>query len=114
MPFLIPVASVAVGQVAGGSVFAFTDPNITSGSRPVDTQFASRNGETVTFKNVTTPIYVFAVYDEKGTYDGVSGPPPSGIPSATYRKTPKGAPTAVAPAAPAIKFAFDDSERWSK
>jgi hypothetical protein len=95
-------------------VFAFTDPNITSGSRPVDTQFAPKNGETVTFKNVTTPIYVFAVYDEKGTYDGVSGPPPPGLPSATYRKTPKGAPTAVAPGAPAIKFAFDDSERWSK
>jgi hypothetical protein len=95
-------------------VFAFPDSNITSSSRPVDTQFASRNGETVTFRNMASPVYVFAVYDEKGTYDGVSGPPPAGIPSATYRKTPKGAPTAVAPGAPAIKFGFDDSERWSK
>jgi hypothetical protein len=95
-------------------VFAFTDPNITSGSRPVDTQFVTKNGEMVTFKNVASPIYVFAVYDEKGTYDGVSGPPPAGIPSATYRKTPKGSPTVVAPGAPAVKFVFDDSERWSK
>ena len=96
-------------------LFAFADSNITSASRPIGAaQFASKNGETLTFKNVTSPIYVFAVYDEKGTYDGVSGPPPSGIPSATYRKTPKGAPTAVAPGAHAIKFAFDDSERWSK
>ena len=95
-------------------VFAFSDSNITSGSRPVATQFASRNGETVTFTNVAAPVYVFAVYDEKGTYDGVSGPPPAGIPCATYRKTPKGTPTAVAPGAPVVKFAFDDSERWSK
>lgn len=96
-------------------LFAFADPNITSGSRPVGApQFASKNGETLTFKNVTSPIYVFAVYDEKGTYDGVSGPPPAGVPSTTYRKTPKGAPTAVAPGTAVVKFTFDDSERWSK
>ena len=95
-------------------VFAFADSNITSDSRPIDTQFASKNGETVTFKNVSAPVYVFAVYDEKGTYDGLSGPPPSGTPSTIYRKQPKGTPTVVAPGSPAIKFAFDDSERWSK
>jgi hypothetical protein len=95
-------------------VFAFADSNITSASRPLGTQFASKNGETVTFTDVAAPVYVFAVYDEKGTYDGVSGPPPAGIPSATYRKTPKGAPTAVAPGSAAVKFTFDDSERWSK
>jgi len=66
----------------------------------------------VTFKNVTSPIYLFAVYDEKGAYDGVSGPPPAGIPVATYRKTPKGAPAAVAPGPAPVKFSFDGSERW--
>jgi hypothetical protein len=95
-------------------VFAFADSDITSGSRPLGTQFASKNGETVTFKDLSAPIYVFVVYDEKGTYDGVSGPPPAGIPVATYRKTAKGTPTAVTPGSPAIRFAFDDSERWSK
>jgi hypothetical protein len=95
-------------------VFAFADADINSGSRPVGTQFAEKNGQTVTFTDLTSPVYVFAVYDEKGTYDGVSGPPPAGIPCATYRKTAKGAPTAVAPGSPAIKFAFDDSERWAK
>jgi hypothetical protein len=94
-------------------VFAFTDANITSGSRPIATEFASKNGETVAFKGVTSPIYVFAVYDEKGNYDGVSGPPPPGIPAATYSKTPKGPPTAVAPGTP-VKFTFDDSARWNK
>jgi len=96
-------------------LFAFADPNVTSASRPIgEPQYASKNGETVTFKNVTSPIYVYAVYDEKGTYDGLSGPPPAGLPSTIYRKIPKGAPTAVAPGSPAVKFAFDDSERWSK
>jgi hypothetical protein len=96
-------------------LFAFGDPNITSGSRPIGAaQFASKNGETLTFKNITSPIYVFAVYDEKGSYDGVSGPPPAGLPSTIYRKAPKGAPTAVAPGSPVVKFSFDDSERWSK
>jgi hypothetical protein len=93
-------------------VFAFTDANVTSNSRPVGTEFASKSGETVTFKNVSAPLYLFAVYDDKGTYDGVSGPPPAGIPSTLYRKAPKGAPTAVAPGSPAVKFTFDDAERW--
>jgi len=96
-------------------VFAFTDPNITSGSRPVaPALYATKNGETVTFKDVASPIYLFAVYDEKGNYDGVSGPPPAGIPAGPYRNAPKAAPTAVAPGSPAVKFTFDDSERWSK
>jgi hypothetical protein len=68
----------------------------------------------VTFKNVGAPIYVFAVYDEKGNYDGVSGPPPAGIPVALYRKAPKGAAVALAPGSPTVKLRFDDSERWSK
>jgi len=96
-------------------LFAFADPNVTSASRPIGAaQFAGKNGETLTFKNVTSPIYVFAVYDEKGTYDGVSGPPPAGVPATIYRKAPKAPPTAVAPGSPVVKFTFDDSERWNK
>jgi hypothetical protein len=96
-------------------VFAFADSNITSGSRPAGpAQFATKNGETVTFTNVSAPIYLFAVYDEKGAYDGVSGPPPAGIPSGTYAKVPKGAPAAVAPGSPAVRFTFDDTARWNK
>ena len=94
-------------------VWLFSDGNITSASRPVDHLYVTKNGETVTFKGVTGPVYVFAVYDEKGGYDGVGAPPPAGIPSATYRKAAQGPPTAVNPGAP-VKFTFDDSERWSK
>ena len=30
-------------------VFAFTDPNVTSASRPIATEFAGKNGETIAF-----------------------------------------------------------------
>jgi soluble lytic murein transglycosylase-like protein len=41
LPFLIPVASVAAGQSAGGSVFAFTDPQgiVHYSNVPADTRF---------------------------------------------------------------------------
>jgi hypothetical protein len=93
--------------------WAFSDPDITSSSRPIGTEFASKNGDTVTFKDLSSPVYVFVVYDEKGGYDGVSGPPPHGLPCATYRKSAGTPPVAVKAGAP-VKFTFDDSERWNK
>jgi len=95
-------------------VWLFDNPDITSNSRPVSSLSTTKNGETLMFKNVTaSPVYVFAVYDTTGNYDGVSGPPPAGVPSAPYRASAKGAPAAVTPGAP-IKFSFDDSEPWKK
>ena len=96
-------------------VWIFSDANLTSASQPLGTQFVTKNGDTVVFKNApAAPVYVFAVYDEKGGYDGISGPPPHGLPSSLYRKGPKTPPVAVKAGGPAIKFTFDDSERWSK
>jgi hypothetical protein len=95
-------------------VWVFADPNVTSASRPVTQQFVTKNGTTITFKDLgTAPAYLFAVFDETGGYDGVSSAPPHGLPSALYRKTPKGPPAAVTPGVP-VKFTFDDSERWNK
>ena len=52
LAFLIPVASVAAGQIAGGSVFAFTDPQgiVHYSNVPADTRFqlvlaAPRDGQ---------------------------------------------------------------------
>jgi hypothetical protein len=95
-------------------VWVFADPNITSASRPVTHQIVTKNNDVITFKDLgTAPAYLFAVYDGTGGYDGVSGPPPHGLPSGFYRKTPKGAPTPVTPGTPA-RLTFDDSERWNK
>jgi hypothetical protein len=94
--------------------WAFTDPDITSASRPVGTEFTSKNGDTLTFKNLSSPVYVFVAFDETGRYDGVSGPPPHGLPCATFRKAPKTPPVALTPGAAPVKFTFDDSERWNK
>ena len=96
-------------------VWIFSDANLTSASQPLGTQFVTKNGGTVVFKNApATPVFVFAVYDEKGGYDGISGPPPHGLPSSLYRKGPKTPPVAVKAGGPAITFTFDDSERWNK
>ena len=92
----------------------FTDPNITSASLPVGTETATRNGATITFKNASaTPVYVFAVYDQTGSYDGVGGPPPAGLPCAIYKKAAKGAPAAVSAGGAPIVFTLTDAEHWN-
>ena len=91
----------------------FTDSNITSNSRPIATLTTGKNGQTLTFKDVAaTPVYVFTAYDSKGGYDGVSGPPPAGIPTALYRKVAKGPAEAVKAGGPPVKVTFDDSQPW--
>ena len=93
----------------------FSDPNITSGSRPVATLSTTKNGETLVFKEVgSAPLYVFAAFDSKGGYDGRSGPPPPGIPTGLYAKVAKGPATAVKAGEPAVKLPFDDSQTWNK
>ena len=95
-------------------VFLFTDPN-PSASQPIaGPQTATKNGATVTFKNVTAKeVYVAAVYNEKGDYNGLSGPPPAGTPIGMYQKDPKSPPTAVTPGPKtAIKMSFNDARRF--
>jgi hypothetical protein len=96
-------------------VFIFSDPNVGPESRPLGPpQIAQKNGQTVTFNNVTTkPVYVFAIYNEKGTYDGQSGPPPIGTPIGMYG-TAKGA-TAVTPGMKTpIKLTFTGATKWGQ
>ena len=96
-------------------VWLFDDANITSASRPYkSSQSVTKNGGTVTFTDVTSsPVFVFAVFNEGGTYDGVSGPPPAGLPASPYRTSAKGPPAPVKPGT-ALKLTFDDSARWNR
>ena len=93
----------------------FTDAAITSNSRPIATLTTAKNGDTVTFKDVpATPVYVFVAFDKQGGYDGRSGPPPPGTPTAIYRKVAKGEPTAVKAGGAPLKIVVDDSQPWNK
>ncbi|MGH9311960.1 MAG: hypothetical protein ACRD1S_02055 [Vicinamibacterales bacterium] len=93
-------------------VFLFDTPDLGPGARPVATQTVKKNGGTATFTGVTqSPVYVRIAYDEKGDYDGFSGPPPPGTPLGQYSTDGKTiAPVTPGPGAK-IKVVFDDSVR---
>jgi hypothetical protein len=96
-------------------LFLFTDPNPGNTSQPLGPpQTATKNGATVTFKNVTAKqVYVTAVYVEKGDYTGVGGPPPAGTPIGMYRKDAKSPPTPVTPGPKThVKMTFNDARRF--
>jgi len=92
-------------------VFLFPSAEI-AGARPIATEVVRKNGGTATFANVTqSPVYIRTVYDEKGDYDGFSGPRPAGAPIGQYSKDA----TTIAPVTPGpgakIKVVFSDSFR---
>ena len=96
-------------------VFLFTEPNPGGGIQPIaGPQTATKNGATVTFKNVPAKqVYVTAVYSEKGDYNGIGGPPPAGTPIGMYQKDAKSAPIAVTPGPKtAVKMTFNDARRF--
>jgi len=104
---------------AGHSIllFLFTDPQIGPNSQPIGPpQIVQKSGATATFKNVTAKtVYVVAIYNEKGTYDGKNGPPAAGTPIGTYMKAPSTTPTAVTPGPKtAIRMTFNDAKRWGQ
>ena len=92
-------------------VFLFTNPNLDAGP-PVAVKPVTKNGGTVTFTGVTTsPVYVAAVFNEKGDYHGTGGPPPSGSPFGLHAD-PKGALLPVkADAGAKLALTFDGSKR---
>jgi hypothetical protein len=96
-------------------VFLFDSPNIGQGSTPVAVQAVTKSGGTATFKNVTQDlVYVAVAYDEKGDYDGNSGPPPQGAPVAVHTVDGKaGAPVTPGPKG-IVKLTFDDSQRMGQ
>lgn len=91
-------------------VFAFDHADVTANSRPLAHQYVQKNGGTATFSGLSDPVYLFVVYDEKGNYDGQSGPPPAGTPVAVYAGA-KGEALQVKPGAKA-KMTFTDAVRW--
>lgn len=94
-------------------VFLFDSPAFMQGQgMPFAVKSATHKNETVTFSDVVkSPVYVTAVYDPTGGYDGQSGRPPSGASLGLYSKTP-GQPAPVnldEGKTVEIDLAFDDT-----
>jgi hypothetical protein len=96
-------------------VFLFDSPDFAQGNAmPTGTQMTADKNGTVTFADIAgSPVYVAAVYDPTGGYDGASGPPPSGSSLGMYTKEPpKPAPINIDAGKTAeIDVPFDDSAK---
>jgi|SRR5580700_894798 hypothetical protein len=94
-------------------VFLFDSPEFTQGGvMPFAMKSAASKDDALTFSDVAkSPVYVSAVYDPAGSYDGQSGPPPSGASLGLYSKTP-GQPAPVSldeGKTVEIELSFDDT-----
>lgn len=93
------------------SIFLFTDPNITEASTPVAVGVVEQNGGHFLFKDLPPVVYIAVVYDDAGTYNRDTAPPP-GTPVMLYGMAAGGAPEAVKPGKGAkVTVTFDDSNR---
>jgi len=88
-------------------------PNM-AGGVPIGQQVVTENGAVVSFENLTaSPVYVAALYDDKGGWDGASVPP-SGLPAGAYTTDPTGAPSAIEVGdgqTAEVEFSFSDAFR---
>ena len=94
---------VAVNYTGGGEVnstnaiyLALWDtPNMQGGAIPVATAVAAKNSDVVSFENLTaSTVYLSALYDEKGGWDGASAVP-SGTPAGVHSTDTYGAPSPI-------------------
>jgi hypothetical protein len=65
-------------------VWLFDNPNIGPDSVPVAIDVVTSNGGSINFAGLPKEVYLAAAFDEKGNYDGTSGPPPTGTPITIY------------------------------
>lgn len=87
-------------------VWVFDNPNIGADSVPIASDALTANGGSLNFSGLPKEVYLAAAYDEKGDYDGTSGPPPPGTPITIYGETgvAKAIPTGGADAAVSVTF----------
>ena len=92
-------------------VWAFDTPQITNDTVAVATASITSNGGTAALTGLPARVYIAAAYDEKGEYDGTSGPPPAGTPVVIYgeggqaKPVPSGGPEA------SVVVTFDATHR---
>lgn len=96
-------------------LFLFDSPDFVQGGvMPFASGSAASKDGIVTFPDLDkSPVYVAAIYDPSGDYDGASGPPPSGASMGMYSKTPgQPEPVKIEPGGTVqVELAFDDSAK---
>ena len=94
-------------------VFLFDSPDFVKGEQipPVASQTSAVKSSELTFSLSVSPVYIVVAYDIAGTYDGQSGPPPSGSPVTLYGKEPGTPdPVKIEPGKTVeIEITFDDT-----
>jgi uncharacterized protein (DUF2141 family) len=93
-------------------VFVFDTPDFIQGNGvPIAGQSATQKSQKVTFPNLSPDtVYLVAVFDPTGGYDGKSGPPPSGSPTGLYGDGGSPAPVKLESGKTAqVTITFDDS-----
>lgn len=91
-------------------------PTVGPDSRPIAMLPVTKNGGVASFTNVSTsPVYVLAVYDDKGTWDPRAGPPPAGTPMGWYMAPKTTVPAPVKPGAKvSIALTFDGTKKFGQ
>lgn len=92
-------------------VWLFDTPNITADTPPIASDVLTSNGGSLNFSGLPKQVYLAAAFDEKGDYDGTSGPPPPGTPITIYGDTGAAAAIATGGADAAVTVTFDGSVR---
>ncbi len=92
-------------------LWVFDTPNIGADSIPVATEVITANGATASFTGLPKEVYLAAAFDEKGDYDGTSGPPPPGTPITIYGEMGAAKVVATGGGDAAVTVAFDDTMR---
>jgi hypothetical protein len=92
-------------------VWVFDNPNIGADSVPIANDVLTTNGGTLTFSGLPKEVYLAAAYDEKGDYDGTSGPPPAGTPITIYGDMGVAKAVVTGGADTAVSVTFDDTVR---
>jgi uncharacterized protein (DUF2141 family) len=92
-------------------LWLFDTPNITADTAPIASDVITASGATATFSGLPKEVYIAAAFDEKGDYDGTSGPPPTGTPITIYGDMGAAKAVATGGADAAVTVAFDATMR---
>ncbi len=91
-------------------IWLFDTPTIDESSEPITTSSVSENSGSASFDALPETVYIAVCFDEKGGYDGTSGPPQSGSPVSIYGGAGAVKPVKTGSEAK-VTVTFDDSMR---